>query len=288
MTQARQGGQARHGGPARHSGRTPRRVWSVAGRPLPQSLPAFACAFRVAALPAVAARDALASLQALAQVYRVPDDPSEAGATGAAHAIAHAVDRLQRLPQAYGEWGYFDAAAYFDLARAQTEHLVRVTERATSVHVTFFADLLLPSFRRALGAWAHGDWHGIEGAVSGEQFEHWATTERVRLTEDWREAVAMALAVRALLLSNIGFLATNDGNEERWRWTREAAQRTANGAGLPGTQWMEADPASAPTLTLTVDFPLPAWRQPDRTRRLRRNRDRRARARQNSWGNGRI
>lgn len=272
---------------SRQGGRTVRRTWGAAGSPLPQSLPALACDLRFAALPAVESRGALAALHDLAQVYRAPENEPLAEATGAAYAVAHAVDRLQRLPAAYGEWGHFDAAAYFDLSRAQAELLVRVTERATSVHVTFFADLLLPSMRRALRTWVQGDWHGADGALDGEHFEHWATAERTRLAEDWQRAAEMALEVRALLLANIGFLATNDGNEERWHWAREAERRSSDGAGLAGRLWAGGDPASAPTLTLAVDFPLPAWRQPDRTRRLRRNRDRRVRARQSVWREGR-
>jgi hypothetical protein len=62
-------------------------------------------------------------------------------------------------------------------------------------------------------------------------------------------------------------LAAGGGSEERarwrWAWARPAALGVAP-ALLPALD-------DVPTLTLAVDFPLPAARQPGRLRRLRRS-----------------
>ena len=71
------------------------------------------------------------------------------------------------------------------------------------------------------------------------------------------------------------YLALNGAAEERWRrqaaWQRPAAPGVAAHL-LPAL-------ATIPTLTLITDFPLPAWRQPGRRRRLYANRERRSQAR---------
>jgi hypothetical protein len=241
---------------------------------LPRSLPALAYGLSVGKPRRESILPALSSLRSVAQVYRVPGTALEAEVAATVHAVAHAAERLRRLPSAYGEWGHFDAAAYFDLSRVQTEQLVYVAERVTSVHVSFFADLLLPSFQQALALWAQSApvWHGE--ALTGERFEHVVRGAAAGLGEAWQRALGVVQESRERLLADMSFLALNDAAGERWRWSRQPVMLTAGRSALA-----EAEPATAPTLTLSLDFPLPAWRQPERTRRLRRNRDRRARQR---------
>ena len=86
-------------------------------------------------------------------MYEVSGQSSAEEAASAVQALEDISDRLRRLHGAYGEWRQFDAGAYFDLSHAQTRRLVRVSERVSTVHVTFFADLLLPSFRAAEHYW---------------------------------------------------------------------------------------------------------------------------------------
>lgn len=172
---------------------------------LPQSLPAFLHALAHNVPPGVNARVALERLRHTVQAYRVHESgiPALSGsmqfhaqnqpahryyaqepfnlvqdalaeAESGAHAIRHVIDRMQRLRGAYGEWQHFDAPAYFDLTQEQAGILVAVAERVTAVHVTFFADLLFPSFRAALRLWA-GEVApaGLHNLAAAEAFERY-------------------------------------------------------------------------------------------------------------------
>mgnify|MGYP005825899621 CR=1 FL=1 len=90
----------------------------------------------------------------------------------------------------------------------------------------------------------------------------------------WNAAVAVVAQTRLLLAGDADYLAANGSAEERCRWrdegTHTPAVREANAI-------VGARIAQIPTLALTIDFPLPTWRQAGRLRRLRRNRDRRFR-----------
>jgi hypothetical protein len=149
---------------------------------------------------------------------------------------------------------------------------VTIVERVTTVHVTVFADLLLPSFQRAVTALdayaaAHARLH--EGVEEAERFfDH----VQPAMLDAWAAAVAVARAARNQLAGDVGYLGLNGAAEERWRWSAAWQQPAAPGVAaclLPA-------PAAVPTLTLITDFPLPAWRQPGRRRRLSANRARRA------------
>lgn len=231
-----------------------------------RSLPALGWQIRTEAIPPADAGAQLQELERVVQAWRVPPGPAASEAAAAAHVVRHAAERLRRLAVAYGEWGAFDAAAYFDLTPAQCALTVDVTVRVTTVHVTFYADLLLPSFRRAAHFWATvyapaqaRGWGHLEDA------EHMAVTLHPALVERRQAAVEVIQKSRRLLAGDIGFLAANGANEERLRWTlAERAANSANGS----ERW------AAPTLTLTFDFPRPARQQPGRRRRLRRNRER--------------
>jgi hypothetical protein len=204
------------------------------------------------------------SLASVAQVYQVRGGSVEAEAASAAHAIRHAVDRLQRMAHAYGEWSEFDAAAYFDLTQGQAELFVQLIERVTTVHVTFYADLLLPRFQMALQAQA--------ALISVLQFEDTQPFSTVgapgagaRALMMWDEAAQVTRHARRLLSGDIGYLTVGSGHEEQWRWQREADAGNARPNGRP-------EILGSPSLSLVIDFPLPAWRQPGRVRRLMRHR----------------
>jgi len=265
-------------------------VWATgAGFLLPPSLPALALALSAPALSPFATTAAASSLDALrllvpawrvapkgALLASVADE-----AQAAAHVVRHALDRMHRLRAAYGEWADFDAGAYFDLSAHQTALLVEGAERLTAVHITLHADLLLPRVRQALQTWC-------QTATLLDPQPPCADEERLnamaQMAADWKAAVAVVVATRRLLAGEIGYLSANAANEERRRWLE--GQHTGSDSPeraeirLPG--WFPGLLAGAvPTLTLAADFPLPAWRQPGRRRRLQRARAaRRARAEQ--------
>ncbi len=74
------------------------------------------------------------------------------------------------------------------------------------------------------------------------------------------------LETRRLLSGDVDYLAANAAEEERWRWRVDPAQQV----NYSVTVFTAISPI--PTLALTIDFPLPTWKQPGRKRRLMRNR----------------
>lgn len=216
-------------------------------------------------------------------------------AQAAAHVLLTVAERLRRLTTAYGEWTQFDAAAYFDLTEPQLERLVRVVERVTTVHVLFAADQLLPSFQIAAAYWQEHFCPGYGAAraqlaldrnsdsdqpivVENEAVRRFAEVIQPQMVDHWQRLVDVVQATRALLDQEIAFWATNGGNEERARRRSAWAEPPAPGvdaALLPAL-------AHVPTLTLAIDFPLPAYRQPGRLRRLRRSYAHRNKARRRS------
>lgn len=123
--------------------------------PGPVSLPALAAALRRSERRAQLAApwSAMVRYDPLVPMYRIPVGAPEEEATAAAHVLLAIADRLRRLTTAYHEWQQFDASAFFDLSDAQSARLVHISERVTTVHVTFYADQLLPSFAQAASFW---------------------------------------------------------------------------------------------------------------------------------------
>ncbi len=220
-------------------------------------------------------------------MYRVNGSAPAKQVVDAVRAVEETADRMRRLGTAYGEWEVFDAGAYFDLTPTQTNDLVWLTERVSTVHVRFFADLLLPSFQRAVDYWqrvytpAYADLRhdlreGLPGSPllrdgSGTQAAYKLAAVQVEMIERWRQARSVIEGVREALSEGLTLVSLSGAREERNRWRR--CWRTQPASGV--------DPALLPplagllTLTLSFDFPLPASRQPGRIRRLRRNRERR-------------
>jgi len=220
-------------------------------------------------------------------MYRVAGSTPARESVDAVRAIEETANRLRRLATAYGEWRVFDAGAYFDLSPAQTGDLVWLTERVSTVHVRFFADLLLPSFQRAVDYWQRAyapvyaglrydlseglptspiPRNGLEATAS-----HDLVAVQAEMIGHWRQARSVIEEVRETLSEGLTLVSLGGAREERSRWRR--CWRTPPASGVDPA--LLPPLAGLPTLTLAFDFPLPASRQPGRIRRLRRNRARR-------------
>ncbi|MCZ0937865.1 MAG: hypothetical protein OXJ55_04480 [Caldilineaceae bacterium] len=188
--------------------------------------------------------------------------------------IAQVADKLRRMSRAYGEWQEFDIPAFFDLWPEHAPLLVHVQERVSTVNVTFFADLLLPSFQRAEQYWAREFFPAYQtarpplntSADSSSFTSHFLDFEQPKMRAYWDKLIAVMGETRRALWNDIDFLAATAGGEEKTHW-----QWAWRGKGPPGLDRRLLPPLQQlPTLTLGVEFPLPASRQPGRVRRLRR------------------
>ena len=212
--------------------------------------------------------------RALVPLYEIDASDEEKEVQAAAHVVATVADKLHRLTSAYGEWRAFDVPAFFDLYPEQVALLVHLTERVTAVHVTFYADLLLPSFQRTERYWAEEFFPAYQAAYPFTQYtdkrssytEHFLEITQPKLIAYWDRLRSVVQQVRNHLSEDIGFLAAAGGSEERAQWRRYWPDRPANGLD----RQLLTPLAQIPTLTLSIAFPLPAHRQPGRMRRLRR------------------
>lgn len=275
----------------------------------PQSLPALALARAApdaAPFAPEATPDALLALRAVVTAWNVgaslehgailrryssfvrsatlPPPKLEEEAQSAANMVRFALDRMHRLSAAYGEWTAFDAGAYFDLTAAQAALLVEVTEQQGAVHVRVYADLLLPRVQKALQSWAEferlqsapGSNSAAQSAARSARADALVMRAAARAAHDWLGAVAVVGATRRLLAGEVSYIAANAAHAERHRWQlADGATRTAppNRSVIQNLfQSSGHEGSSPPTLTLATEFPLPAWRQPGRRRRLIRAR----------------
>jgi len=247
-----------------------------------RSLPGLAAGIRQTdrfALPVSVA--ALFERKPLVPVYQVADGTVEREISAAAETIVVVADKLRRLIGAYGEWRSFDAPAYFDIYPEQTALLLHISERVTTVHVTFYADLLLPSFRRAERIWAEEFFPAYQaarpfartGKRSSVYREHFVAMDQPKLLAYWERLWAVVRGARQILSDDIGFLASSGGSDERNRW--RSAWPLHPAAGLDERLLPPLE--NVPTVTLTMTFPLPIHRQSGRIRRLRRMWERRKR-----------
>lgn len=237
------------------------------------STPAFAAALRVMTPAHFTLCRLWQKPSELVPMYRINGGYSSLGEVEAAcRVVGEVVERMRRLNGAYGEWQQFDIPAYFDLSEAQARCLVRISERVSTVHVTFYADLLLPSFQQVLHYWSATFVPAYSGMnESAECYQAFLTTVQPTLIEQWQQVLSVILQTRRFLLADVSFLAANGGQEERSRWRHWWERASAPGLDPRLTPEL----GQLPTLTLSLDFPLPAHRQPHRLRRLRRNRARR-------------
>ena len=240
-----------------------------------RSLPGLAAGIRQTdrfALPVSVA--ALFEQRPIVPVYHVTDGAVEREAHAAAETIAVVADKLRRLIGAYGEWRAFDACAYFDLYPEQTALLVHISERVSTVHVTFYADLLLPTFRRTERVWVEEFFPAYQAAHPFARpqdrpsvyREHFVAMDQPKLLAYWERLWAVIGAARRILRHDIGFLASSGGEDERNRWRSSWDRRPAAGLDARFLPALE----TIPTVTLTMIFPLPVHRQSGRLRRLRR------------------
>lgn len=240
-----------------------------------RSLPALAAALRrtnQGRLP-TSSSERLKSHDLVPQ-YQIAAGSPEEEVRSAVQLVISTADRLRRLGEAYAEWGRFDPVPFFDLYPEQAELLVRVSERVSTVHVTFYIDLLLPSFRLVEQTWANRFFPAYQAAHPLVQRSDRLTSyavefleiEQPRLIAYWERLTSVVLETRRELQDEIGFMATAGGGEERARWRPYWTEDPAPGLDerlIPALN-------RVPTLTLISEFPLPPHRQPGRIRRLRR------------------
>jgi hypothetical protein len=212
-----------------------------------------------------------AGYERLAQMYVVGGENVTEEATAASHVVSGLAERLRRLETAYAEWEHFDAPAYFDLTVDQCARLLKLSERVNTVHIRFFPDTLLPAFVRAADFAVHAYLPAAErqdeSPVASEQF-----LQRIQpgMVELWQQLCATIQQARDILAEDIGYLAANGATEEREQWRGQWLHAPVAGVASALMPALE----QIATLTLSFEFPLPAWKQPDRVRRLRTNRNR--------------
>lgn len=240
-----------------------------------RSVPALAAKMRRidrCALPA--SYTEIFTARSLSPAYLVQNQIGAREVQTAVTTIAQVADKLRRMARAYGEWQEFDIPAFFDLWPEHAPCLVNLEERVSTVNVTFFADLLLPSFQRAEQYWAQEFFPAYQtarpplnaSAESSSFTAHFLEFEQPKMRAYWEKLMAVMAETRRALWNDIDFLAATAGGEEKayWQWAwRGPASPGLDGGLLPPLQQL-------PTLTLGVEFPLPASRQPGRVRRLRR------------------
>lgn len=202
--------------------------------------------------------DEALSPSALAPMYRLSTGSVAEEARSAAQLTGEVAERLRRLTRAYGEWRVFEPGPYFDLTPRQVDLLTHIVERASTVHVVFYVDALLPAFQAVQNYAAQVAPH--TGSV--EQVE----TVHETLLERWRRLLAVLDSARAQLAEDVNFLGLSAAHEEQERWLPMPRVAGLNGSA----DWLLAGRQTLPTLTLAIDFPLPAFRQPGRKRRLMR------------------
>ena len=243
------------------------------------STPALAAALRTVASSPFLAEPIASTRLDLVPMYRISKSNEGTESEAASRTIGEILDRLWRLTDAYGEWQSFDMPAYFDLTESQTARLVRISERVSTVHVIFYIDLLLPTFQQTLHRWAN------QFVPAYQQMQQSATDYRAFLVEaqpamieQWQRLLDVINQTRQLLVDDVSFLAANGTQEERMRWRKWWLTAAAPGVDMR----LLPELSQIPTLTLSLEFPLPIHRQPHRVRRLRQNRERRRAKRKRS------
>lgn len=196
-------------------------------------------------------------------MYRIPAGDIDAESHAATQLVGEVAERLRRLRNAYGEWRTFEPGPYFDLTPAQVSLLTRITERVATVHVVFYVDALLPAFQLTQS-------YAARFAAYSGSAEH-SDTVIATLASHWRRMLAIVETVHARLRHDIDFLALSAAAEEQERWL--ARQRLMESSH--DEPWCARGNHFWPSLTLSIEFPLPAYRQPGRKRRLRRTWQRR-------------
>ena len=240
-----------------------------------RSVPALAAQIRQidrCALPASSTQ--FFSTRTLAPAYLVRNHTGAKESRTAVTTVSQVADRMRRMAKAYGEWKEFDISAFFDLWPEHARRLVALEERISTVNVTFYADMLLPSFQRVEQYWAQEFFPAYQSAQSFARgtencssfTAHFLEFEQPKMCAYLENLINIVSDARRELWNDIGFLGSTAGGDEKahWQWAwREPPPPGLDERLLPLLRQL-------PTLTLGVEFPLPAYRQPDRVRRLRR------------------
>ncbi|GIV68518.1 hypothetical protein [Caldilinea sp.] len=195
---------------------------------------------------------------ALAPMYRLSAGSVAEEARAAAQLTAEVAERMRRLTRAYGEWRVFEPGPYFDLTPRQVELLTHIVERVSTVHVVFYIDALLPAFQAVQNYAA--EMAPNTGSVEQIEMVHETLLER------WRRLLEVIDGARLHLVEDVNFLGLSGAREEQERWLPMARVAGLNGSA----DWLLAGCRTLPSLTLSIEFPLPAFRQPGRKRRLMR------------------
>lgn len=242
-----------------------------------QSTPALAAALRLMNQQRQFQPITLPKARDLSPMYRVHGGGVDTEAHNVARMVGEVAERMRRLSAAYGEWQDFDTPAYFDLPTDFSDKIVRIVERVSTVHIRFYIDPLLPSFQKASHFWATNLVHAYQQIEqSPEQYRHFVEELQQTMLARWTRLLAVLRAARTQLLEDIGFLTTSGAEDERIQW--QGVWRIPPVVALLPA--LTPDLQEIPTLTLALDFTLPAQKQPGRIRRLRNSRDRRRHRRQ--------
>lgn len=256
-----------------------RQTGSISRAPL-RSLPALGAALRqMNANFVYFSTIPLPARHTIPPMYQVRAGIDDEECEAAVRLVGEVTERMRRLMTAYGEWREFDVPAYFDLPTDFSEQLVRVVERVSTVHIIFFTDLLIPSFQQAVQLW---ETHFLPAYQlrhqTADSYRYFFEEAQPAMDRAWHNAIHIIRQSRTQLIDDIGFFTTTGADDERMRWQTLWEQ--------PPVAELEprlAPPlATIPTLTLALDFPLPAQRQPERIRRLRQSRERQRRRRRKS------
>lgn len=213
----------------------------------------------------------------LAPMYEIRSGDLAREVRAADHVIRQVTDRLYRLAAAYGEWDEFDVEAYFDCTEEQTQRLICIEEQEGALQITFFADLLMPSYQTALiyfyDQWLPAYyllWDRLYGRRSLAKIDsRFANEVQPQMVAHWQQVTAVIQQTRDQLYDDIGFLTMSAGYEERERW--QPYWNTSSTTGL--SHLLQPELEDVPTLTLVSNFPLPTAQQEGRQERLRRNRN---------------